>query len=226
MADPLVSVIVPVYNGEKYLAEAIDSILCQTYLSFEIIVVDDGSTDDTAKVAKQFPSVRYFNQGHLGQGVARNRAVREAKGNYFAFLDADDLWVKEKLALQMDYLTSHLEIDLVFGHVKQFYSAELKKAAPPANEILPGIIPSSMVIRREAFFKAGWFEETKKLTDFATWYAYSVEVGLKAFVLKDVVTFRRIHKTNVGILERHHRKDYVLLLKEHLDRGRNVRGNG
>ena len=81
------SIIVPVYNAERFLGEAIDSILRQTYKDFEIIVIDDGSTDDTAKVVSKFEDVRYIYQEHLGVSVARNRGIAESKGEYITFAD-------------------------------------------------------------------------------------------------------------------------------------------
>jgi len=100
--NPLISVIIPVYNGERYLAEAIESALAQTWEPVEIIIVDDGSTDGSADVASRFASsVKYDLQPHAGPGAARNRGARLARGDYLAFLDADDLWLKEKLKLQM-----------------------------------------------------------------------------------------------------------------------------
>ena len=100
---PLVSAIIPVYNCERYLAEAIESVLAQTYRPIGIIVVDDGSTDGSADVAKSFtdPQVRYFYQPNSGQGAARNQGTNLARGSFFTFLDADDLWTDNKLELQL-----------------------------------------------------------------------------------------------------------------------------
>src|ERR1700758_706720 len=97
----LISVIIPVYNAEKYLAEAIESVLAQTYRPIEVIVVDDGSTDSSADIAKRFASVRYCFQSHSGLGATRNRGIDLSQGKFLAFLDADDLWVEDKLTHQM-----------------------------------------------------------------------------------------------------------------------------
>src|SRR5436305_1029668 len=91
--QPMISVIIPVYNGERYLGEAIESVLAQSYHWLEIILVDDGSTDGSATVAKQFsPAVQVVRQPNLGAGAARNRGIALAQGEFLAFLDADDLW--------------------------------------------------------------------------------------------------------------------------------------
>lgn len=106
MSDgPTVSVIIPVYNGERFLAEAIRSALDQTLSPAEIIVIDDGSTDASAEVARGFgPPVRVLAQANLGPAAARNLGVAHAAGDLLAFLDADDLWMPEKLAYQVQFL--------------------------------------------------------------------------------------------------------------------------
>ena len=97
---PLISVIVPVYNGDKYLAHALESILIQDYKPVEIIVVDDGSTDLSAQVVKSLP-MHYSYQKHSGLGAALNHGIKMATGDSFAFLDADDLWARTKLSRQL-----------------------------------------------------------------------------------------------------------------------------
>jgi glycosyltransferase involved in cell wall biosynthesis len=103
--DPLVSVIMPAYNAERTLPDALDSALRQTYERLEVVVVDDGSTDGTRQILREYadrdPRVTYRCQDHAGPASARNRGIRAARGEYVAFLDADDLWLKDKLALQM-----------------------------------------------------------------------------------------------------------------------------
>src|SRR5581483_6264857 len=123
--NPLVSVILPVYNGEKYLAAALDSVRAQTHRSFEIIVVDDGSTDGSAAVAARYPEVKYAYQSNGGISAARNCGIRLAVGDVFALLDADDLWLPDKLERQLAALYGAAAPDLVFGHVREFISPEL-----------------------------------------------------------------------------------------------------
>src|SRR5690242_5053753 len=110
MERATVSVIIPAYNSERYIADALRSVLAQTYMPQEIIVVDDGSSDGTARALDPFRStIRYIYQKNRGEPAARNTGMREAKGDYIAFLDADDLWLPEKLDLQMTYLAAHPE---------------------------------------------------------------------------------------------------------------------
>ncbi|MCB0209224.1 MAG: glycosyltransferase family 2 protein [Anaerolineae bacterium] len=221
---PLVSVIIPVYNAEPYVAEAIESVLAQSYNHIEIIAVDDGSTDNSAAVVKRFPAVHYYTQPNAGISATRNRGIKQAQGDFLAFLDADDVWVKEKLALQLAAFEENAHLDVVFGHVKQFRSPELKTV--PNNKpstvepLMPGHIPSTMLIKRDAFFRVGLFETNWKMGEFASWYLRSLEQGLQHIMLPDLVARRRVHETNNGIQQRTSIHDYVHIIKASLDRRR------
>ena len=118
--SPLVNTIMPAFNGEKYLAAALDSATSQTYPSHEVIVIDDGSTDATAHIVRQlFPGVRYCLHNHGGTAAARNRGVELATGEFLAFLDQDDLWTGDKLAAQVATFQADPQLDIVFGHLQQ-----------------------------------------------------------------------------------------------------------
>jgi len=223
--NDLVSVIIPVYNCERYLAEAIESALAQTYRPIEVIVLDDGSTDGSGDVAKRFaPPVRYYFQPNAGLGTARNKGISLAQGSAFAFLDADDLWLEDKLTRQMAVFDDNPELDMVFGYAKQFNSPELDEQSQtkirPGEEILPGYIAGTMLIKRDAFYRVGLFETDWRVGEFIDWYLKAMERGLKSFLLPEVVMKRRIHENNMGIRERKHQRDYVRILKAALDRRR------
>lgn len=231
MEKPLVSVVIPVYNGEKYLAQAIESVLAQTYTGTEIIVIDDGSTDRSAEVARSFSeTVSYYYQPNSGSGAARNTGIQRAQGNLLAFLDADDLWIKGKLSLQMPALGSDSAPDMVFGHVSQFYSPDLdqatrEKVACPDGKF-PGYHVGTMLIRRETFLHVGLFNPALQCGEFLDWSFRAKEKGLKELLLPDVLMKRRIHSSNMGILKRNTQtenthSDYVRILKSSLDRRRN-----
>lgn len=223
--ESLVSVIIPVYNGDRYLAEAIQSVLDQTYQPVEIIVIDDGSTDRSAEVAKRFgTTVQYCFQVNSGTAAARNRGIELAKGDFFAFLDADDLWVNDKLTLQMHVFQRETDIDIIFGQVQQFHSPELdesiknKTYCPP--ELMAGYHAGTMLIKRDSFLRVGLFETKWQVGEFLDWYIKVTEQNLKSFMLPEVLLKRRIHDANMGISERKSRTDYVRILKASLDRRR------
>ncbi len=113
---PVVSVIIPTYNRADMLDEALRSVFAQTYKDFEVIVVDDGSTDHTRSVVDKYPHrVRYVHQENQGHALAKNTGIAAADGGYIAFLDDDDTWLPRKLELQMDVLENNPDVDLVYG---------------------------------------------------------------------------------------------------------------
>jgi len=216
----LISAIIPVYNREKYIAEAIDSVLAQTYNPIEIIVVDDGSTDKSAGIVKEYQnsSIRYTFQSNQGIGAARNTGTDLAQGSYFAFLDSDDLWTPDKISLQMKAFDKDPKLDMVFGHVVQFHDSHLGTIPEGKDQFVPGTIPSTLLIQRDSFFKVGKFSSQWKIGEFVDWYARALETGLKSLMLPDVVAKRRIHDTNIGIVERKSQKDYLNILRSSLER--------
>lgn len=235
MNEALVSVIIPVYNGEKYLAEAIESVLAQVYRPVEIIVVDDGSSDRTGDVARSYSeTVRYYYQQNSGCGAARNRGVQRSLGNFLSFLDADDLWVKGKLTLQMRMFETNPEVDLIFGHVSQFYSPDLdqamrKKVACPEGK-MPGYHAGTLLIRRETFLDVGLFDPALQCGEFLDWSFRAKERRLKELLLPDVLMKRRIHSSNMGIVKSNTKTansqvDFIKALKASLDRRRCRDGN-
>ena len=222
----LVSVIIPVFNGEGFLGEAIESLLAQTYRPVEIIVVDDGSTDRSGDVAKGFKDsgVRYCYQPNSGIGAARNKGASLAAGSYFAFLDADDVWLPDKLTLQMAVFEDDPGLDMVFGLVSEYYDSisyeRLESEEDREGRTLAGYIAGSLVIKRESFIHVGPFATHWRVGEFVDWFAKATETGLSNHVVPEVVMRRRIHTTNVGIRERESQGDYVRILKQALDRRR------
>ena len=158
-----------VYNGASYLAEAIESILEQTYRPLELIVVDDGSSDGSGAIARSYGEVvRCVRQENAGDGAARNAAVSVARGGLFAFMDADDRSSAERLERQHVALSADPSLDAVFAHTREFLSPELTDAQRaslrlPSTEAVAWLSPTSMLIRREAFARVGPFSETLRL---------------------------------------------------------------
>ena len=221
-----VSVIIPVFDCERYVGEAIQSALEQTLRPSEIIVVDDGSRDKTSSIVKEFfPRVRYHCQSHRGTGAARNAGVRLAKGDYLAHLDADDIWHKEKLALQMEAFAAHPGTDIVAGHAQQFYSPELgddfKSKIKLNLDIIPGYIPSALVVKKESFFRVGWYETAWRVGQDVSWFMRAKEHNLKIVMIPELVLWRRVHENNKGFTQRGFIRDRLKILKASMDRRRN-----
>jgi glycosyltransferase involved in cell wall biosynthesis len=219
MNEHSIATIIPAYNCERYLAEAIESVLAQNYRPLEIIVIDDGSTDDTAKIAKRFePAIQYCFQANGGIGSARNRGIGLAHSDFIAFLDADDLWPEGKLEHQMLAFHDNREIEAVFGLVQQFEQSS--GGTTDVGALMTGQLASSMLIRRESFDRVGPFRTDIKLGEFVDWYMRASEKGLRSRMLAEVVLRRRIHDSNIGLRHRDSSSDYVRLLKNALDRRR------
>jgi glycosyltransferase involved in cell wall biosynthesis len=172
---PEVSVIIPAFNAEKYLGETLGSALAQTYEDYEVIVADDGSTDGTASIAGCFgPRVTVLSKGNGGPASARNLAITNSSGRYLAFLDADDLWVEDKLEQQVAFLDQHPDRGLVYGKALMFTQRNGEKSVessigytedPSFRLLLYGdFIPNSTVmIRRACVEKVGLLNESRGL---------------------------------------------------------------
>jgi glycosyltransferase involved in cell wall biosynthesis len=225
----LVSVMIPAYNGEAYLGEAIDSVLQQNYRPVEIIVVDDGSDDATGEVARRYgDAVRYTKQNRGGNGAARNRAVALATGELFTFLDADDRLVPDALDRLVSTLAEDPSLEAVYGHVREFISPDLDAEAlarlrPPIDRIA-GCLPTNMLMRRETFLRVGEFPTHLRVGVTVDWSARADEMGLSTLLIDDVLFERRLHSDNNGIREREHRSHYLHVVKAALDRRRGLRG--
>ena len=218
-----VSVIIPVRDGERYIADAIGSVLEQTKPPAELLVVDDGSKDETATIVSQYSgsSVRLIQQPPRGAAAARNAGVKLARHQLLAFLDADDLWTSTKLERQCAELQSDPTLDMVFGYVRQFVSPDVEAARRARlrcpNESIPGYLAGTMLIRRESFERVGLFETEWAIGEFLAWYARVQLLGLREKMIPTVLLMRRLHRTNQGILKRSERGDYVRVMKKILD---------
>jgi glycosyltransferase involved in cell wall biosynthesis len=226
----LVSVIIPAWQAERYVAQAIDSALGQTYRPIEIIVVDDGSTDGTRSIVERYgTAVRYLYQANTGIGGARNSGVKASTGEFLGFLDADDLWIEDKLAWQTEALRTNPELDMIFGHVQQFPSPELadevrsrlRFMAEPA----PAYLAGTMLIRREAFLRVSSFDSQLQVAEFVDWYLKAIDSGLRSAMEAKLVLRRRLHDSNQGIRKKDARLDYVRAVRAALDRRRTKAGN-
>lgn len=220
-----ISVIIPVYNDALYIKEALKSVLSQGVENLEIIVVDDGSTDNFEEQIDELNDLRIklISQTNSGAAAARNNGVNNAKGEYIAFLDADDVWSGDKLKLQLDVLLNRKDIQMVFGHVKEFYdkSIEGHENLQKRVKTFVGYSPIALLISKKDFLKIGNFEPKWKVAEFIDWYDRAKQGGLKEIVLDDIIAYRRIHPGNLDRLKRPDSKQYVAVLKQALDRRRN-----
>lgn len=226
LVAPDISVVIPVHNGERYLAESIRSVLDQDHAALELLVIDNGSTDATADVARTFSSIRYFHLADKGLSKALNYGLERCRGAFLAFLDADDLWPPNRLAVQLETFARNPAVEMVFGNVEQFISPELEESAKAKLSIrdkrLAGRYRGSMLIRKESFWRVGPFEPSMDFAEFIDWYMRAAEHKIREMMLPDVLTLRRIHGANLGYTDRYKRVEYARVLKRGLDRRRRL----
>ena len=207
---PETSVVMTVYNGEAFLQESIDSVLAQTYSNWELIVVDDGSTDATAEILASFtdPRIRVIRQENSGLGVAANRGIRKARGQWVARIDDDDVWEREKLERQIAFLKKHPEYVLlgssasVINHRgEELYAMNMPQSDQKIRQILLQYNPfmhSSVLFDKDLFSKIGGYYEpmNKYFIDYLLFYQLS-EVGKVANLPEKLLRYR-ISTTSIG----------------------------
>jgi glycosyltransferase involved in cell wall biosynthesis len=222
---PLVSVVIPCYNAEAYLAEAIESALRQEAGPLEVVVIDDGSTDGSAGVARCFGgAVRYEYQANAGISAARNRGVELAAARYLAFLDADDVWPAGSLTLRLDMMRAYPGTACVFGAVEEFVSPDLHEdpgsRIPLTHPAQVARLAGSMLIERDAFVRVGFFDPRLTVGETIDWVARAEDVGISMRTADAVVLRRRIHRDNTVTRERARQNDYLRALRTTLTRRR------
>lgn len=201
--QPSISCIVPVYNGAKFLAEALDSILAQTLPPTQIIVIDDGSTDATAEVANAYAQhVTYHHQANAGPASARNRGIGLATGEFISFLDADDLWHTDKLERQMRALESNPAAGFCITYLQNFWVDELAHERERMRDHdfakpMPGYVCQCLLARRSVFDAVGRLDETKRLGEDQDWYLRAARAGIEKEIVAEPLVYRRIHGKNM-----------------------------
>ena len=227
MNGPLISCIVPAFNGERYLRQTLDSILAQGYQHIEIIVADDGSTDGTAAVAATYGSqVHYVWQPNKGPAAARNLGLDAARGDFVAFLDQDDLWHPDKLTRQFALFESRPQIDACVTHVRLFWDEALRLEEERFRghrlmSELPGYITGTLLARRRLFDTVGPFDADLRYGDAMGWFLRVAEHGAIVELLPDVLLYHRMHRSNLSRREaKNSRDEFLHILKASLDRKR------
>ena len=226
MSPSRVSCIVPVYNGERFLREAIESILGQTYRPMEIIVVDDGSTDASAEVAESIgPPVVMVRRLNQGPGAARNTGVAASHGDLVAFLDADDLWLSNKLELQVREMEAHPHLGFCVGHIQNFWIEEVQAEAKAFAghrfaEPLPGFVFPTVLCRKEIFERVGPIESGVRGSEDVDWFLRAIDLGVPHVLLQDLLVRRRLHLGNFTRADLASRDVLIRSVKASLDRRR------
>ena len=209
--QPLVSVIIPVYNREKFLAAAIDSVFSQTYRPIQVIIVDDGSTDRSGAIARSYKDVEYIYQENQGVSVARNKGVDAAQGEFIAFLDSDDLWLPHKLETQIKYMLQHPEVDITSTKIENFIEAGAEMPSwfnleDYVKVIDQRIILPTMVMRKVVFLQVGYFLPDWRSGEDTEWIWRSRDFNVSTYQMSEIFTLRRLHGENLSLKTRAEQK--------------------
>jgi glycosyltransferase involved in cell wall biosynthesis len=201
MTNPLVSTIIVVKNGERFLAAAIESVLAQDYQPYEIIVVDGHSVDATAEIAKSFAAVRFIEQVNQGVADAFNVGIDAARGELLAFLSHDDLWTPNKLSVQVNYLICHPEIQYVIARVRFFLEPGYRRPSGFREELLledrVGLIMETLVARKSLFEVIGKFDPLFLAAEDADWFVRASDNQVPRAVIPEVLLLKRVHDANL-----------------------------
>jgi glycosyltransferase involved in cell wall biosynthesis len=224
---PVVSCIVPVYNGSRFIADALRSIRAQSHPRLEIIVIDDGSTDGTHEIVKTVDSsIRCIRQANQGPAVARNAGVTLATGSYIAFLDADDVWAPNKLERQLDRFGERSDLEVSFTRMRNVSAEPLIESDPllDANAwpVTP-FSPCTLLARRGIFDRVGPFDPALRHGEDTEWFIRMMFLGVTYEVLPDILVERRIHSGNLTREQPPTPQVLVAYLKLALDRCRSER---
>jgi glycosyltransferase involved in cell wall biosynthesis len=217
MVEPVVSVIMCVRDGAKYLIEALDSIANQNIEEMETIVVDDGSADNSVQIASSHPlQPAIILQQTLGLGAALNRGLQAAKGRYLSFLDQDDVWASGSLGAKLAVMRNYTNLDFVFGKTVNTDDKLNRIAAP-----LPARLLAAMLIKRTSALNVGLFRTDITHATIIDWNSRAAILGLQFRMMDDVVLLRRIHGENMGIRDRARAQvDLLHVVRAHLNRKR------
>ncbi|AVK63332.1 glycosyl transferase family 2 [Lactobacillus sp. CBA3606] len=208
MSEPLISVIMPVYNSANYIAAAIHSVFAQTYKNLELIIVDDGSTDGTSKIVQSFSGdvrLRYFKSANnAGVASARNIGLRNMRGAYVAFIDSDDIWLKNKLSVQLQFIEKN-KIDFTYSYYEIIDSKQetlkiidkLNFKATYSDLLKTNFIPLLTVLVKSSFLKGLSFKNVKH-EDYILWLKLLRNEEMKAFLCPEMVAQYRVHGKSIS----------------------------
>ncbi len=229
---PLVSVVMAVKNAERYLAEALDSVVRQSFSDYEIVVVDGRSTDDSRRIASSYPGVRVIEQEGPGFAQAWNVGIDASRGAFIAILDSDDTWPAHKLARQVGRFAADSAIGCTIGRVKFVLEPGQPTPAGFKPELLGdshvAYMPGTSMTRRDVFATFGKFGENWQIASDLAWFAELRESGVKIDIVDEVLLHKRIHDTNLSNIAATapvYRRELLALARQSLLRQRGTKAD-
>ncbi len=224
--NSLVSVIMPVYNGEKYLEEAIHSVLCQSYPNIELIIVDDGSSDGTHQVikkfTKQYTNIYYIYQVNQGPASARNTGICHSQGEIISFLDADDVWATNKLACQLTYLHDNPDVEVVLGLTQFIQSLKISYSEDSSliSDTKYFLNLGSAIFKKSVFTKIGLLDVNLIYSEDIDFFNRIREASILILKHQDIVLKYRQHLSNMTKNQSINNLNILKVMKSSLDRRR------
>ena len=220
----LVSVIIPVHNSERFLAESIESALGQSYSPIEIILVDDGSTDGSLQIARSYDNIQILRQDHRGVSSARNTGSAKASGSFLAFLDSDDIWDREKISKQIHYMERHTDVGCVFCRFENFFDPEtsppswLNRSSFLKERFKDMMSLCTMLIRKEIFDRVGCFNTDLRSGEDIDWFIRAKDTGIVSKHIDETLVSRRLHDKNLSYSNHSTKADLLRVFKASIDR--------
>ncbi|MEH2387865.1 MAG: glycosyltransferase [Nostoc sp.] len=218
----LVSIIVVVKNGERYLKAALDSIQQQNYSNYETIVIDGASTDRTAEIAQSYLGMIYQQQDGKGLAQARNTGILIARGELITFLDHDDYWEVNSLSQRVDFLLSEPQIQGTVGYLQKFFESGYKTRQSLKDEEafkpMIGYTPGTLLARRTLFEQVGGFNSEFKIGCDSEWFARVQDQEILLKILPMLVLHKRLHNNNLSAKKEVYRQEILILLQQSLKR--------
>jgi glycosyltransferase involved in cell wall biosynthesis len=222
----LISIIVPVYNGEKYIAETLTSILSQDYTPIELIVVNDGSTDKSDEIIRSYKDVKYFCQENRGVPSARNFGIKQSNGEFIAFSDQDDLWNPGKLTDQVNYLVENPVCEYVVSKRKIYMEPGIQRPSWLKKELLDSedvdYSPSSLLARASLFQKIGFFNADFENASDVDWFFKAKNAGIQKGIIDKVLYLKRVHEDNQSNRVQALHREYLQLIRQSIQSNKEV----
>lgn len=222
MNIPLISVILPVYNGDKYLNESIRSVINQDFKNFELIIVDGNSVDSTVEIAKKFSESQIIYQDNQGISDAFNSGIKKAKGKFIAFQSCDDIWTENKLKLQLNFLQNNSDIQYTTSKFKYFKEDNEPIPTGFKEELLEkelnGQTLETFFGRKKLFNEVGLFDTEFSSALDVEWFSRLNDMKIKNHRIDVVLLLKRLHSRNLSLNEKNNRYQILKALRKSINR--------
>ena len=222
MNIPLISVILPVYNGEKFLHESINSVVRQDYNNFELIIVDGNSIDKSVEIARKFNNVQVIYQDNQGISDAFNSGIKRAKGEFIAFQSCDDIWIENKLKMQLNFLQSNSDFQYTTSKFKYFKEDNEPLPSGFKEELLEkelnGQTLETFFGKKTLFNKVGMFDTEFSSALDVEWFSRLNDMKIKNHRIDEVLLLKRLHSHNLSLNEKNNQYQIFKALRKSINR--------